>query len=264
VKTEGPLSEQDVPDLVQALSSRTFSGQLWIERAGERIGITVKVGRLVFASTSNLDYRLGPRLLRHGAITLKQMEEAGRSKSSDKRFGTILVDMGALDPKELVRGVVEQTRDVILRSFHWTDGTYRLEEGKAPEETITLSICTPQLIFDGISQIEAWSRVERGCGGPETRYGPAEGADALFKELTLDFDQVTLFRAVKGTRDVASLCAESVLSDFEVCRNLWAYRVIGLVRRLEGAPAGGERTPVEQGKPLDDDGLHFVLSEDET
>jgi hypothetical protein len=263
VKTEGPLSERDVPDLVQGLSFERFSGVLVLERAGERIGIVVREGRLVFASTSNLDYRLGPRLLRSGAITLKQMDEAGRSKSSDKRIGTILVEMGALDPKELEKGVMDQTRDVILRAFTWTDGSYRLEEGKAPGEAITLDVSTPQLIFDGVSQIEAWSRVQRGCGGLAARYVAAEGADALFKELTLDFDQAALFRALKVARDVESLCAESVLTDFEVCRNLWAYRVIGLVRRLD-EDAGEKPAPLEQAKPFDDDGLHFVLADDDS
>jgi hypothetical protein len=264
VKTDGPLSEQDVPELVQALGAEHFSGQLQLEQPGERIAITVREGRFVFASTSNPDYRLGPRLLRRGLITVKQMEEAGRSKPSAKRYGTVLVEMGALEPKELVRGVVEQTRDVILRAFQWTEGQYRLEQGKASEEAITLSMSTPQIIFDGISQIEAWSRVEHGCGGLGQRYAPAEGAETLFKELTLDFDQVALFRAVKEIRDVESLCTESVLSNFEVCRNLWAYRVIGLVRRVEGDVSAGKPAPADQEKPFDDDGLHFVLADDES
>jgi hypothetical protein len=263
VNSQGPLSEQDVPDLVQALSSERFSGVLVLERATERIGIVVRAGRLVFASTSNPDYRLGPRLLRRGAISLKQMEEAGRTKSSDKRIGTVLVEMGALDPKELERGVMDQTRDVILRAFTWIEGNYRLEKGKTPGESITLDVSTPQLIFDGVSQIEAWSRVQRGCGGLETRYAAAEGADALFKELTLDFDQAALFRALKDQRSVESLCAESVLTDFEVCRNLWAYRVIGLVRRARD-DAKAKPAPRDPTKPLDDDGLHFVLADDDS
>ncbi len=38
-----------------------------------------------------------------------------------------------------------------------------------------------------------------------------------------------------------------MLNDFEVCRTLWAFRVIGLVKRLEEA------------RPFDDDGLEYVL-----
>jgi len=60
-------------------------------------------------------------------------------------------------------------------------------------------------------------------------------------------DQVALLRSVKGVRDVESLLGESMLNHFEACRTLWAFRVIGLVRRVEAAT------------PLDEDGLEFVL-----
>jgi hypothetical protein len=247
VKSQGRLEEEDFPDLVQELSRQRWTGVLRLERGDERIGITFEDGHVVFASTSNTDYRLGPRLLRRGAITLRQMEDAGRGLAPGRRFGTVLVEMGFLDPKEMVRGVIDQTRDIILLAFHWTAGEYRLEPGPAPGEAITLDMSTPQLILDGVSQIEAWSRVERGSGGLGARYAPVPGGEALFKQLTLDVDQAALLRSVKGARDVESLLGESMLNHFEACRSLWAFRVIGLVRRVEAAT------------PLDEDGLEYVL-----
>ncbi|HEX9186196.1 MAG TPA: DUF4388 domain-containing protein [Vicinamibacteria bacterium] len=250
MRSPGRLEDEDVPDLVQELSGDRWTGVVRLEHGEERIGITVEDGHFVFASSSNPDYRLGPRLLRRGVITLRQLEDAGRGIVPGKRLGTVLVERGYLDPKELVRGVVEQTRDIILLAFHWTTGEYRLEPGRAPGEAITLDMSTPQLILDGISQVEAWSRVERGSGGISASYAPVSGTDDLFKQLTLDVDQAALLRSVKGTRDLEALCADSVLNHFEVCRTLWAFRVIGLVRR------------VEHSTPLDDDGLEFVIPAD--
>ena len=250
MKPEGRLAEQDLADIVQELSRRGWTGLLRLERPGERFTITVEDGRLVFASSSNPDHRLGRMLLRRGAITRREMEDTGQALGPGRRFGTILVERGVLEAKDVVRGVVDQTRDIILDGFQWTSGDYRLEEAATPEEAITLNISTPQLILDGLSRIEAWSRVERGCGGLAARYAPAPGAEAAFRELTLGVDEVALFRAVKGPRDVESLCAESSLTDFEVCRTLWAFRVIGLVRRLEASA------------PLDEDGLEYVLPAD--
>jgi hypothetical protein len=245
--TTGRLEEKDVADVIRELAEQRFSGLLRLERAGDRITVTVEDGRLVFASSSNRDHRLGATLLRSGAITLRQMEDAARAVAPGKRFGTILVERGHLEAKALVQGVVDQTREIILHAFQWTSGTYRLEPGAAPAEAITLKISTPQLILDGIARIESWRRIRRGSGGLDGRYAPAPDAEAAFGELTLGVDEVALFRAVKGPRDVESLCAESTLRDFEVCRTLWAFRVIGLVRRTEAAA------------PLDEDGLEYVL-----
>jgi hypothetical protein len=241
------LAERDFADVVHELGDKRSTGLLRLERPGDRITITVDGGRLVFASSSNQDHRLGPMLLRGGAITLRQMEDASRSVAPGKRFGSILVERGYLDPKELVRGVVDQTRAIILHAFQWTAGTCRLEAGAQPAEAITLEISTPQLVLEGIGQIEAWSRIERGSGGLDGRYAPAPGGEAVFNELTLGVDEGALYRSIRGPRDVESLCEESSLSNFEVCRMLWAFRVIGLVRRTEAS------------LPLDEDGLEYVL-----
>jgi hypothetical protein len=250
LKSEGRLDEQDLPDLIQELNRERWTGTLRLEKDEHRIGIVAENGRLVFASTSNPDYRLGPRLLRRGVITLRQMEDAGRDMSPGKRFGTVLVEKGMIESKELVRGVVDQTRDIILLAFQWSSGRYRLEPGAPAGEAITLDISTPELILEGITQVEAWSRVERGCGGLAARYAMVPGSESLFNQLTLDVDQAALARAPKKGREVEALCAESVLNDFEVCRNLWAFRVIGLLKRLE------------ETLPLDEDGLEYVLPAD--
>jgi hypothetical protein len=247
---EGTLGEIDVADLVQEASRARATGRLHLERPGLHLVLTLEDGRLVFASSSDVDHRLGPKLLRRGAITLRQMEDATRAMRPGRRFGTVLVEMGFLAPKELVRGVVDQTRDIILHAFRWTSGGFRLQDGKAPGEDITLNMSTPQLVLDGISQIDAWTRIDRGCGGLAAQYVAVSGTDALFNQLTLDVDQAALLRAVDKPTDVEALCTGSILNHFEVCRNLWAFRVIGLVRRIESAT------------PLDDDGLEYVLTPD--
>lgn len=250
MKSEGRLDEQDLPDLIRELFAERWTGTLRLDRDGHKIGIVADAGRLVFASSSNPDYRLGPRLLRRGLVTLRQMEEAGRAVSPGKRFGTVLVEQGVLQPKQLAGGVIEQTRDIILLGFRWGSGRFKLEPGPPAGEAITLDIEAPQLILDGVSQVEAWSRVERGCGGLDARYAVVPGSEPLFNQLTLDVDQSALARAPKKGRSVEELCAESELNDFEVCRTLWAFRAIGLLKRLEPA------------QPLDEDGLEYVLGAD--
>ena len=94
MKAEGRLDEDGFPEIVQELSGERWTGVLRLHRDEEKIGITIEDGHLVFASTSNTDYRLGPRLLRRGVIKLRQMEDAGKGMSAGKRFGTVLVETG--------------------------------------------------------------------------------------------------------------------------------------------------------------------------
>jgi hypothetical protein len=93
--------------------------------------------------------------------------------------------------------------------------------------------------------------VEKGSGGLDARWVVSAGVDALLRGLALGPEQLALLGTIDGQRDLEALCSRSPLSDFEVCRILWAFRVIGLVQRLDAAA------------PLDEDGLEYVVSSED-
>ena len=250
MKTEGSLVQSDFPELVQRLHESRWSGTLTLIHVGIGRSVTVQDGRLVFASSSSPDDRLGELLLRRGRLTLRQYVDAGRALVPGKRLGTVLVEQGILSPKELVRAVVDHTQEIIYSAFQWTDGHYRLAEGSTAE-TITLNISTPDLIMEGIRRIDSWVRVDRAVGGLEARYEKAEGCEAIAAKMTLPEEKLRLLTDLSGARDVETICRDSSLGDFEVCRTLWAFRVIGLVRRLD--------TPPQVVAEPEDDGLGSVL-----
>jgi len=236
VPATGSLAEHDFPDLLHSLFVRRWSGTIELHRG--RVDTTVQVtgGRLVFASTNNKDERLGELLLRREKISLEQYYEASKAIRKGKRLGSILVEQGALEPKELVKAVVDHTREIICNVFLWTEGFYQLKEGSdTGSESITLRLSTPDIIMEGIARIQAWSRIERGVGGPDAHYTRADDYQERLREMTLTPEKLLLVGDLGGERDVTSICAASKLSDYEVCRTLWAFRVFGILRRV-GAP----------------------------
>jgi hypothetical protein len=71
--------------------------------------------------------------------------------------------------------------------------------------------------------------------------------------MGLSFEKMSLLTMLNGVQTVEQICGNSTLSDFEVCRCLWAYRVIGVTHRVEDEPAIG--------LDLDDEGLSALLEE---
>jgi Domain of unknown function (DUF4388) len=252
---EGSLSERDLPDLVQELSRLRWTGVLALERMGVDVRLNFKDGGMVFASSSDPDRRLGSQLFRTGALTLRQLMDAGKAVAPGKRLGTILVEQGVLAPKALVRAVVEQTQEIIYSAFQWTDGRYRLQAGAEAAESITLNISTPSIIFEGIRRIESWSRIDRAVGGLEARYVRCpvnDRPDATMRQMALEAEPLALLDALGKVKDVETLCASSTMRDFVVCRTLWAFRVIGLIRRVSAVQL------------LDDDGLEYVIADSDS
>jgi len=255
LKTEGSLVESDFPDLVQDLQKRRWTGVLTLTHMGIGKSVTVQDGRLVFASSSSPDDRLGELLLRKGKITLRQYVDAGKAIGPGKRLGAILVEHGVLPPKDLVKGVVDQTQEIIYSVFQWTEGRFRLQEGQVPSESIMLNISTPDIILEGVRRIETWSRIDKGVGGIAARYVRSEDYEKLIGNMTLSFERLSLLTELKGTCDVEAICKASSLTSFEVCRTLWAFRVIGVVKRIDPPEAVKPSTIVE------DEGLGSVLAD---
>jgi hypothetical protein len=230
----GRLPDHEFPDLVREVYARRWTGLLTLNHLGAEKGIRIQEGRLVFASSSIPDDRLGELLLRRGRITLHQYVEAGHLiRKGGKRLGAILVEMGALDARELVKVVVDHTLEIIYGAFQWTEGMYHFTESLAAAEDIVLKLSTPEIILEGIRRIDRWSRIERAVGGLETRYQRAEAYQTLVPQAMLSPDKMAVLTGLTGIQDLGTICKQSSLPHFEVCRTLWAYRVIGAVQRLD-------------------------------
>jgi hypothetical protein len=233
LEASGRLADREFADLIHDVHARRWTGLITLNHLGVEKSVRVEDGQLVFASSSSRDDRLGDVLLRRGRITLDQYVEAGKALTRNKRLGTVLVEQGALDPREMVKVVVDQTQEIIYSLFLWTEGLYHLTEGPdAAIEPITLKLSTPGVIIRGISRIEAWSRIERGVGGAEALYELAPAWEAVAGEMTLSTGRLAILAQLTTPHDVASVCRASTLPHFEVCQMLWAFRIIGLVTRV--------------------------------
>jgi Domain of unknown function (DUF4388) len=252
---EGSLAERDLPSLMQSLYEERWSGLLTLTHAGIGKNVTVQDGRMVFASSSSPDDRLGELLLRRGRLSLLQFDEGSKAITPGKRLGTVLVEQGALTPKDLVSGVIDQTREIIYSLFLWTEGHYRLEEGPPSGEAIKLNLSTPDLIVEGIRRIDAWSRIDRAVGGKDANYRRAPNYEQAIAQMNLTPDVRAIVEKLPEPRSVGEICAASTLADFEVCRAIWAFRVVGILRRLDASKR--LRVP---GLGVDDEGLGDVLS----
>jgi hypothetical protein len=106
------------------------------------------------------------------------------------------------------------------------------EDADSAIEPITLKLVTPHVIIKGISRIEAWSRIERAIGAPAAVYTRADDWESMLSQMTLSTPRLALLGQMTGPQDVATICRSSTLPHFEVCQLIWAFRAIGLLKRV--------------------------------
>ncbi len=234
----GSFEETSVPELMKSVLSSGETGVLTFRKGDVVKSVHLHTGRVVYARSSDPDERLGEDLLLRGKITVRQYLEASQLIAPGRRLGTILVELGALEPEDLIGAIEHHVKEILLDVFTWTTGEYELvmtEPGQ--EDVVALNLSTEGIILEGIRRTRAWSRIFRGVGGDiESTPMPTGSTEALLRVELTDEEQEILAH-VNGRASIEQLCQTSFLSDLETCRVLWALMVLGLVRRGQASEA---------------------------
>ena len=231
----GRLEGISVPDLLWAFCLRKTTGVLTVRRSGIKKTVYFEDGRVVFASSSDPDDRLGELLLREKMITLAHLEEILTRLNTGKRIGTLLVDAGYLEPTDMVNGVLLQLRNIITDLFMWETGEYQFEDGELPsKEVITLGTHTGDIILHGVRRLRSFSMIRRGVGSSRAWYRLSENHQEILDSLNLSEGERMLVAELDiNGASVEGLCRQVFLSNFEIYQALWAFKVLGVVYEVE-------------------------------
>lgn len=233
----GDLATTTVPDLLRTFLQNRETGRLVCRAVGVEKQVFLQDGRIVFATSTDPDERLGENLLVRGRLTARHYVEASRMIRPGRKLGVILVDLRALDPDDLMSAVENQVKDILHDLCSWNHGDYQLVVGDIDRDAIpTLTLSTENIILEGIRRTRSWSRVVKGIGSIEAVPVPA-GSTAMLYKLDLTEEEQEVLARVNGQSTIEQICQVSYLSNFETCRILWALQVVGAIRRGEAADA---------------------------
>jgi hypothetical protein len=226
----GEIDNSSVPELLRSLLASGEAGVLTFRSGEATKTLFVEAGRVVFAASNNPDERLGEFLLVRGRLTAEHYIEASRRIRPGLRLGAILVELGAIEPEDLIGTVEAQVKEVLLDLFSWRRGEYAFVMKDTDDSMVTVNISTDSLILDGIRRCRSWHQVIQGIGSIDTVFFPTGNTDVLYK-LELTEEETEILHRVNGRASVDQICQVSYLSNFETCRTLWALQVLGIIRR---------------------------------
>lgn len=230
---QGQIGPLTFPSLIHDICEEQATGVLTLLDGEREKAVYIEEGRIVFARSNSLDDRLGSLFIRRGLITLRQMEDGSKlSVETGQRFGGCLVSKGFVRPQDLVAGVREQVKEIVVSLFNWTEGCYDMVHGPLPsKELITLRMATSDMILEGVKRIESWSRIKMAVGGLDTVYSVSPRLEELGRSMNLSLEEWTFLSRCEGPVALDRLCGASSMKDFDVCRLVWAFSVVGMLKR---------------------------------
>jgi hypothetical protein len=233
---QGDLSETTVPDLFRSLVRSGETAVVSLGADGYTDVVYFNEGRIVSASSSDPDMGLAETLLRSGELNLQQYNEAMERVVLARRVGTLLCELGFLEPDGLIRAVERQANAIVLHALGYRGGNYRIDfTSTFPEGIISLPLATERLILDGVRGIEQWSLILRGISRMERMVEQAPGADTRSYHLELSEEESHILSLLTEPQTVEALCARSYLTNFATCRTIWGLLAVNLVQDADGA-----------------------------
>lgn len=231
------LEHTPVAEVLFTVWRHRVPGAIDCARDGVQKSLYVDEGRVIFATSEDRSDSLGDRLLRMGAITPEQYEASSSALQggSDRRQGSILVEMGALQPRDLFLHVRDQVREIVWSLFEWTSGEVLFTPGRERHrEFIKLEIPILEAIVEGVKRIDDPRRVAAQLGSRGTVF--EKSADPPVDPSVLEDRQRELLEAVDGRRTLYDLAWLPGASALENARDLYTLRIFRLIRPLAASP----------------------------
>lgn len=244
---QGTLAETTVPDLFRSLVRSSETGIVSLDAVGRNDVIYFQEGKIIAAMSSDPDMGLAEILLRGGDIDLQQYNSAMERVVVARRIGAVLVELGYLEPDELIRAVERQASSIVLNAMAYRTGGYTVEfTSNLPDGIIALPLSTERLILDGVRRIEYWSLIFRGIGRLDRMLEAVPGAEMRSYSLELNDDESHILSFFAEPQTVESVCARSYLSNFLTCRTLWGMLAVNLLQDNAEAGAIDEKRAAQQ------------------
>lgn len=247
-ETAGAIGFLTAPGLFRDLLLRKATGQLVAYRGDTVKKVFFKSGSVLYA-TSNLPAdRLGDVLMARGTITRDQFEESvSQVIATGRKQGTVLVQIGALTPKDLFRGLIAQVREIAISIFAWDEGNWRFLDAAPPqEEIVNLRLHTAGLLFEGLARIAADPRFVEGWDPRRMQLLASAEAPFVIEELDIPDAARRLFSLVEQGRPFAEMPRLIGADEWQTSGMLYALSLLGMINARSApaaAPAGPRATP---------------------
>lgn len=240
----GSLEHYSLADVFIGLQRSLKTGVFSITSGTVEKKIYLKNGDMIFAASNKDEDRLGDILLREGKITQGDFDRSSELiRTTGKRQGTILIELGAIAPKDLFWAVKHQVTEIILSFFTLAEGTFSFQESYLPtDELITLKLSAGNLIYQGIKRPTCIEQAREYLTLPhDTVIGFSPNPLDLFQDIALDGDDKSILSLIDGRKNLRDLITLTGFEESTVRRSVAALLSTSLIEIVQ--PADIRRKP---------------------
>jgi len=232
---KGSLTEASLSDVIQLLAYSGKSGCLSVTDARNFGNVFIKDGKIIYATIINREQRLGDILVIKKLIdeeTMTRALEIQKSEKKKRRFGEILVDMGAITKEILEKELKAQIEQVIFTLLTWETGYFNFETDLLPlAREYTVQLSAQDILLEGARRIDEWKKIEGKMPPFETVLFRKTDVDT--EDISLTTEEKKILESVDGSRSIDDILRISEFDFFETCKIIYGLISAGLFKKPE-------------------------------
>jgi len=215
--------------LLHRIYSARLTGHLQLVFGRVERQLFFDAGQLVFATSSDRQDSLGEMMLRAGALTQSQFEEAGDLVKTGQRFGSAIAEMGVCTVDEMVAWVQRQLTQITSSVLDYPSCRYyffgSLEKNVVPE--IAIPVPLGKLLLEAVRRADDLPLDHLAAADLWIDLTP----DPLlrFQAVELREDERSLLAAISQPTAAKDLLGQTGQPSTAAARALYALLVLGTV-----------------------------------
>lgn len=230
--------------LLNRIYSARLTGKLQVVFGRVEKQLFFDGGQLVFATSSDRQDSLGEVMLRAGALTQSQFEEASLLVQTGQRFGSAIAEMGVCGVEEVVTWVQRQLIQVTSSVLDYPAGRYyffsSLERNVVPE--IGMPVPLGKLLLGAVRKADDLP-LEQLAEDADFRVDLSCDPLRLFQAVDLDDGERHLLGLISQPISAKEIVFQSGLPKQQASRALYALLLLGFVVGVADT-AQPEREPI--------------------
>jgi tetratricopeptide (TPR) repeat protein len=226
--------------LLNKIYSARLTGQLQLVLGRVERQLFFDGGQLVFATSSDRQDSLGEMMLREGALTQSQFEEAAELVKTGQRFGSAIAEMGIFPVDQVVGWVQRQLTQITSSVLDYPSGRFyffsSLEKNVVPE--ISIPVPLGKLLLEAVRRAKDLPLEHLGADA-DLQIDLSPDPLLRYQAVELDHIERRILASISHPVSANYFLANCTVPKDSAARALYALLVLGAVISV---PAPAEST----------------------
>jgi tetratricopeptide (TPR) repeat protein len=222
--------------LLNKIYSARLTGQLQLVLGRVERQLFFDGGQLVFATSSDRQDSLGEMMLRAGALTQSQFEEAADLVKTGQRFGSAIAEMGLFTVEQVVGWVQRQLTQITSSVLDYPSGRFyffsSLEKNVVPE--IGIPVPLGKLLLEAVRRAKDLP-LEHLAADADLRIDLSPDPLLRYQAVELDDTERRTLASISQPVSAKSFLANCAVPKDSAARALYALLVLGAVISVPAA-----------------------------